>query len=160
MRASIGLSKTVSPQFEAAIKKFMSVPSNRLARVGTMLDSAPLPPAVQAGVMRMLKNESGVREIGNVTDPLGRRGVALAADEPRRLVSIAGEVVEKDRGYGLQRQLIFDPKTGAYLGEREVLTSPGGRWASQKAGFTTYYWAVRSSGWTNSKPGLPGSLPY
>ena len=148
-------------QLDGIMKERQATPAYKLQRGGGFLQSAPLPPKVQATVMRLLRSQPGVREIDNVTDPLGRRGVALAAPEPRWNIDyVHGTWVKKDQGYGLEEQLIFDPATGAYLGYRDVLTEPGGQWASRAPGFTTFYWAVRSSGWVDAKPALPKSLPF
>jgi hypothetical protein len=35
--------------------------------------------------MRVLKAQPGIREIGRVTDPLGRKGVALAVEFPAEI---------------------------------------------------------------------------
>jgi len=156
-----GKGKNPPPELAAWIKKRDANPGFRLALASGFLEGSPLPPKVQAAVMRLLKSQPGVREIDNVTDPLGRRGVALAGAELRQGIDyVNGKWTITDNGYGHEEQLIFDPKTGAYLGERDVLTSPGRQWASRAPGFTIFYWAVRASGWTNTKPALPTSLPF
>ncbi len=150
-----------SPELKAFLAQRESSGAYRLMRGANLLQMAPLPPKVQAAVMRLLRSQPGVREIDNVTDPLGRRGIALVAPDSRKHLDYSkGHWTTKDQGFGTEEQLIFDPKTGAYLGERTVLTEPGGQWASRSPGFTIFYWAVRASGWTNAKPGLPATLPF
>lgn len=72
--------------------------------IGDLLREAPVPPAVRAALYRATAGIHGVRLAGEVRDPIGRRGlaVALQADHSRR-------------------ELIFDPETSALLAEREVL---------------------------------------
>jgi hypothetical protein len=62
--------------------------------------------------------------------------------------------------YGSQLQLLFDLKTGKYLGDQQVLTRPGGEYASLKPGFVIRYGVTSGSGWTNKKPTQPAKLPF
>lgn len=64
-----------------------------------------LPPAVLAAVFEAVARIPGVSVAGTATDEAGRSGLAVTRDE------VQGSRVE----------LIFDPKTYAYLGERTVL---------------------------------------
>jgi hypothetical protein len=72
--------------------------------IGDLLREAPVPPKIRAALYRAAARIHGVRLIGEVRDPVGRTGlaVALTANDSRR-------------------ELIFDPKTSALLAEREVL---------------------------------------
>jgi hypothetical protein len=119
-----------------------------------MLDG-PLTPRLQAALMRVLKAQPGIREVGQVTGPLGRKGVALATDFPDE---IRGSTEKMP--YGSQLQLVFDLKTGKYLGDQQVLTRPGGEYASTKPGFIIRYGVTTGSGWTNDKPAPPAKPPF
>jgi hypothetical protein len=127
----------------------------RMNIASDIFESAPLPPKVRAGLMRALVAQPGVRTIDAVTDPLGRKGVALAA-----AVSSQATGREKPRGYDDERQLIFDRDTGALLGQQDVLTKPGGMYRDQKPGFIISYWLIRDSGFVNSKPTPPAKPPF
>lgn len=142
-----------------------------------MICAYPLPPKVRAGLMRALAAQPGVQEYGTVTDAFGRTGIAVGVEEPDRRVwhkagknakPINGEPGAPDRPgkvgwekapYGSRDQLIFDPKTGEYLGNETVLTRPGGEYAKQKPGFVIYFDLVRKSGWTDHRPSRPHALP-
>jgi hypothetical protein len=121
-------------------------------------EDAPLSPKVRAGLMRALVALPGVRTIGTVTDPLGRKGIALAADAPGLVASVPRKPRTLD--YGRERQVIFDRDTGALLAERDVLTRAGGIYRDQKPGFVINYWVTRDSGWTDSKPTPPAKPPF
>lgn len=73
---------------------------------GDLIREAYLSPASLAAVFETVARIPGVRVVGDVTDPAGRAGVALARDEVQ----------------GIRAELIFDRKTYAFLGEHEVLT--------------------------------------
>ena len=62
-----------------------------------MLDY-PVSTAVRAAAFRLLADMPGVRSLGQVTDPLGRQGVAVAIPYPRE-----------------ELRVIFDPATGTHL---------------------------------------------
>jgi hypothetical protein len=123
------------------------VPAQRVIAIGALLRQ-PITPKVQAALMRLLATQPGVRRVGTVTDPLGRKGVAVAGAWSNR------------PGYKSEEQLVFDAKTGAYLAGQEVLTTPGGIYKTQKPGFVIFYAAMRRSGWTDAKPAPPKGLPY
>lgn len=127
---------------------------DRLNLVRGML-SGPVTPKLQAALMRLLKAQPGIREIGGVTDPFGRQGVALAADFP---AEIRGS--SQKRPYGSRLQLVFDLKTGKYLGNQEVLTRPGDRYADVKPGLVIGYSVKKGSGWTDTRPTPPVKLPF
>jgi hypothetical protein len=118
------------------------IPPNEVLSAGTVL-TAPVPPKVRAGVMRALAQRPGIRQLGAVTDVLGRRGIAIGTNGPV-----------------YREELIFNEKTGAYLGEEEVLLTPNAVYPGQKPGFVIGYDLMRSSGWTNTKPVPPLTLPF
>ncbi|MVZ98998.1 hypothetical protein F8568_001070 [Actinomadura sp. LD22] len=132
----------------------------QIARVASLLH-APVPPKVRAGLIRALTAQPGIHAIGRVTDPLGRRGVALAADE--RAVKVTGEFggpADQRGTYRSREVIVFDERTGALLARQNQLTVPGGPYAQMKPGFIIDYSAVRSAQWTDAKPKPPASLPF
>lgn len=130
-------------------------------RTSGILGGTPVPPKVRAGLMRALASRPGIQAIGRVADPLGRDGVALAA--PERTAEITGEYggpKAEQGGYGHRLVIVFDEKTGGVLSVQDTLTKPGGPYAEMKPGFIINYVAVRSSGWTDTKPKPPAELPF
>jgi hypothetical protein len=73
--------------------------------IGDLLRSAPVPPAARAGLFRAAAYIKGVKYLGEVKDPLGRRGLAL------ELANATG-----------RNRLIFDPSSSQILAEETVLT--------------------------------------
>lgn len=66
------------------------------------------PPELRAALFRVAAMVSGVELVGEVTDPAGRKGVAVAR-------------TQDDFGYLERNELIFDPDTSELLAERQVL---------------------------------------
>lgn len=81
------------------------------------LFSEPAPSNVRAAAYRMLARVPGIRSLGSVTDPLGRRGQAVALP-----------VGAPPGGPAEERRLIVDTTTGRLLAEETVLVQarPGG----------------------------------
>ncbi|MFB4302110.1 CU044_5270 family protein [Actinomadura sp. NTSP31] len=132
--------------------------ASRIWRVASLLGGAPVPPKARAGLMRALAAQPGVQAIGHVTDPVGRRGVALASTERTTTIT---DGPKAERGTYRSRQVIvFDERTGALLSVQDTLTRPGGEYAQMKPGFVIDYSATRSSGWTDGKPKPPAKLPF
>lgn len=128
-------------------------PGAKVAIAAGLLGGAPLPPQVQAGLIQALAAQPGVRAIGLVTDPLGRRGVALAAaDQATTVTGAYGAPAAEQGTYRWRQILIFDQATGALLAQEEALTTPGGPYAQEQPGFVINYLAIRSAGWTDAKP--------
>jgi hypothetical protein len=71
---------------------------------GDLIREAYLAPGVLSAVFEAVGRIPGVTVAGDVTDEAGRHGIAVTRDEVQ----------------GSRAELIFDPKTYAYLGEREV----------------------------------------
>ncbi|HEU5025797.1 MAG TPA: CU044_5270 family protein [Spirillospora sp.] len=130
----------------------------KIWRVASLLGGAPLTPKVRAGLMRALAAQPGVQAIGHVTDPLGRRGVALASAE-RTTPGTAGPKGDPG-GYRSRQVIVFDERTGALLSVQDTLTRPGGEYAGMKPGFVISYSASRSTSWTDAKPKPPAKLPF
>ncbi|MEU4511991.1 CU044_5270 family protein [Nonomuraea wenchangensis] len=120
-------------------------PTSVLDQVFSLLADTPVPSKVRAGLMRLITDYPGVQRLGAVKDPLGRAAVALAAP------------FESADGRGtIQRQVLFDQRTGKLLGSRDIQLEPGPdseKW--QVPGRVLDYWAVVDSGWTDARPALP-----
>ncbi len=71
--------------------------------IGDMLRNTYLPPAFRAALYRVVAELPKVELLGEVKDPIGRKGIGVAFTK--------GSVTH---------ELIFDPATSALLGEREV----------------------------------------
>jgi hypothetical protein len=71
--------------------------------IGDMLRNTYLPPAFRAALYRVVAELPKVELLGEVEDPIGRKGIGVAYTK--------GSVTH---------ELIFDPATSALLGEREV----------------------------------------
>jgi hypothetical protein len=124
--------------------------------------NVPLPPKVSAGLMRALVAQPGMRNLGTVTDPLGRPAIAIGAVGPFQQPGPGkkGKVTVDKDAYDARDDLLFDAKTGEYLGTQTVLTRPGGIYRTRKPGFVINYWLERGSGWTDTKPVPPRKLPF
>ncbi|MCW2918735.1 MAG: hypothetical protein JWN52_6803 [Actinomycetia bacterium] len=81
--------------------------------IAQALQQGGLPPKLRATLFRVAAGIPGVRVIGNVPDALGRRGVAIG---------LAGSF-EPNRDNDVE-QLLFDPQSHRYLGDRSVLGGP------------------------------------
>ncbi|GAA4609189.1 hypothetical protein GCM10023195_36800 [Actinoallomurus liliacearum] len=148
---------------DPAVARWLTDPAHLILQAGNVFANAPLPPKVHAALMRTVAAQPGVRSLGTVTDPLGRRAIAIGADWSDSRIAGLG----KDRkprwekiGYTAREELLFDPHTGAYLGDQRVLVKPGAEYRTRKPGFVINYWLARSSGWTQKKPSPPTSLPF
>ncbi|GAA0545201.1 CU044_5270 family protein [Actinomadura livida] len=133
----------------------------KLGAVGGLIVNSPVPPDVRAGLIRAATALPGVEAIGEATDPLGRKGVALASES--RTVEVTGDsgTPPGQRGtYMARKELIFDKATGAVLASQYVLTKPGGPYKDRARGFVIDYMAVRDTGWTDAKPQPPAKLPH
>ncbi len=75
--------------------------------IGDMLRNTYLPPAVRAALYRVVAELPKVELLGQVKDPVGRSGIGVSYTKGRT-----------------RHELIFDPKTSALLGEREVAVYP------------------------------------
>jgi hypothetical protein len=75
--------------------------------IGDALREQPAPAALRAGLYGALALIPGIELVGDVTDRVGRRGVAVAFTE-----------------IGVRNELIFDPDTSELLAERSVLLDP------------------------------------
>ncbi|MEV4005566.1 CU044_5270 family protein [Actinomadura sp. NPDC049753] len=151
------------PKDRAAVRPLDRVmdAGGRLRVTADLLENAPLPPRVRAGLMRALAAQPGVRSLGAATDPLGRTGVALAVDDQVSKVDGEYGAPRQEQGeYRSRSELVFDRETGDLLAEQDVLTVPGGAYREQPPGFVINYWVVRNTGWTDAVPKPPARLPF
>jgi hypothetical protein len=137
-----------------------ALPNFKIQTVGALL-SAPTPPKVRAGLIRALTAQPGVHAVGRVTDPMGRPGVALAAD-PQSFTDDGrfGTAKSEQGTYSARNVIVFDQRSGALLSMQRELTASGGLYRTQKPGFVIYYDAFRESGWSDGKPKPPAELPF
>ncbi|MQY04760.1 CU044_5270 family protein [Actinomadura macrotermitis] len=115
------------------------------------LFSEPAPSNVRAAAYRMLAQMPGIRSLGSVSDPLGRRGhaVALPSGAP-------------SGGPATERRLVVDTATGRLLAEETVLVRarPGGPVSDPRtpvdqtapAGTVLNYRAWQQAAWVATAP--------
>jgi hypothetical protein len=77
---------------------------------GDLIREAYLSPASLSAVFTALARSPGVTVTGDVTDEAGRSGVAVALTHVQ----------------GMRTELVFDRRSGAYLGERSVMVQDDG----------------------------------
>jgi len=106
----------------------------------------PVKPAVRAAAYRVVAELPGVRSLGEVTDPLGRKGIGFALPATDR----------PDYGTG-RSELIVDPATGALLADQETLTKPNAKAAEAglTAGTVVNYNATVTAKWTDRQLKTP-----
>ncbi|GGL07647.1 CU044_5270 family protein [Streptomyces flaveus] len=115
-------------------------------RQAANLITMPVEPAVRAAAYRVMAEMPGVRGLGGVSDPLGRKGVGFTFPGTSR--TPLGSVAER---------LVVDPSTGAMLSEQLVLVEPSAK--AQKAGLdagtTVNYTATTRMSWGESQITVP-----
>src|SRR3954447_17578484 len=79
-----------------------------LVIVSDLLRDPAASPRLRAALYRVAARLPGIRRVGNVRDPAGRRGVAVA-------------ITSSGSGNRERQELIFDPRTSAILAEETVL---------------------------------------
>ncbi|WP_433169994.1 hypothetical protein [Actinoallomurus sp. CA-150999] len=149
--------RKLSPEAERRFKE--AAPKLKISKVAGIL-SGPVQPKARAGLMRALATQPGIHAIGHDTDPLGRRGIALASDDSA--LTVTGEYGGPKAEQGTYRWrvvVIFDEHTGAVLSRQNELTTPGGPYSEMKPGFVIEYQAYRSTGWSDAKPTPSPELP-
>jgi hypothetical protein len=113
----------------------VEVSGSMFLHFGDLLREARATPEQRAAAYEALARVPGLTFLGDVTDRLGRRGVAVALDV----------VTNEPSGFLYRYMLVFDPRTANLLEERrEVL--PGNRYRNLPAGlieaYATYEYAV------------------
>jgi hypothetical protein len=101
--------------------------------VESLLSGGPLPPKLSAALYRVIATLPGMRFIGQTSDPLGRRGVAV------------GYFFKNQPG---RDELIFDPATGVFLAERGISLDP--KTMHGPVGSVVYWSAIDHEGIVNS----------
>ncbi|MFB4305688.1 CU044_5270 family protein [Actinomadura sp. GTD37] len=89
---------------------------------GTLLSTAPAPPAVRAAVFRMLASLPGVTVEGPATDPLGRPGTAISL--PLKTTAPLGLFTAPKQLGAYRRQFIVAPGAGSLLAIRDLVVTP------------------------------------
>jgi hypothetical protein len=85
-----------------------STDAEMLVLVGDLLRETMAPPDLRAALFSVAARIPGVELVGEVTDPAGREGTAVAR-------------TSDDVGFLERTELVFDPHTSELLAEREVL---------------------------------------
>ncbi|WP_033325684.1 CU044_5270 family protein [Streptomyces yerevanensis] len=115
-------------------------------RQAANLITMPVKPAVRAAAYRVMAEMPGVRGLGSVSDPLGRKGAGFTFPGTSR--TPLGSV---------EQRLVVDPSTGAMLSEQLVLVEPSAK--AQKAGLdagtTVNYTATTRMSWGESQITVP-----
>lgn len=109
-----------------------------------LLMGLPVSPKVRGAAYRMLSDLPGVRALGPMDDPSGRRGQAIAMTEqyPGTLAHTGPvEVI-----------LVFDPATGSTLATMRRLLRPHGHAAWAEPGTFWSYELLTKAGWTTATP--------
>jgi len=83
-------------------------PAESYIHAGDLLRQDYLRPAERAALFRALKLIPGVSEVGHAVTLIGQRGIAV-----------------QQTYHGLSDQLIFSPRTYAFMGERQVVVGQG-----------------------------------
>lgn len=138
---------------------------------GTLLSTAPSPPAVRAAAFRMLAAQPGVKAEGKAADPMGRTGAVVSL--PLETTTPLGLFTAPKQLGTYRRQWIIDPANGTLLAIRDLVAKPphgsrplppgdNGRPRSLKAanmpdrfhrpGELASYQVFEVSEWTNAEP--------
>ncbi|MGH2655368.1 MAG: CU044_5270 family protein [Actinomycetota bacterium] len=107
--------------------------------VGDLLRETAAPPELRAALYEVAARIPGVILVGEVTDPVGRPGMAVAMAS------------EAD---GVRRELVFDPETSELLAERQVLLRRV-RWVDAAPGTVIGWAAYLKSGTVDSTSARP-----
>lgn len=110
-----------------------------------ILEDEPAPPAVRSAAYKVIANLPGVHVAGTVTDPLGRRGIAVYP--PRT-------------GFE-QDYFVFDPATGRVLADESTVAGHDGTDPTDPLpiGTVDNWTAYLAPAWTNTPPD-PASLQF
>lgn len=106
--------------------------------IGDLLRETYAPPELRSALYRIASELPDVQLIGNVKDPEGREGVAVAYPNN-----------------GILHELIFDPNTSALLAERTVITDPAQAHLQVPSGTVVGWAAYLGSGIVDSTDHRP-----
>lgn len=118
-----------------------STDAEMLVLVGDLLRETMAPPDLRAALFRVAARIPGVELVGNVTDPAGRKGTAVAR-------------TSDDAGFLERNELVFDSETSELLAERQVLLESVG-WIDAKPGTVIGYAVYLSSGGVDTTSDRP-----
>jgi len=118
-----------------------STDAEMLVIVGDLLRETVAPPQLRAALFRVAARIPGVELVGEVTDPAGRRGVAVAR-------------TSDDAGFLERNELVFDPETSELLAERQVLLERVD-WIDAKPGTVIGYAVYLNSGLVDATSDRP-----
>lgn len=118
-----------------------SIDAEVLVLVGDLLRETLAPPDLRAALFRVAARIPGVELVGEVTDPAGRKGTAVAR-------------TSDDVGFLERIELIFDPDTSELLAEREVLLERV-HWADAEPDTVIGYASYLNSGVVDSTSERP-----
>jgi hypothetical protein len=139
-----GLKKLLLRYFAAPGATGGDLPSGATAwlwQTGTgMVTDMPLSPAQRAAAYRMLAALPGVRSLGRVTDPAGRRGTAVALTSRTSAAGTEASV------------LIVDPRTGLPLASEVRVVRPARLTAGLRPGALASYQVIKFAGWSDAAP--------
>lgn len=128
-------------------------------QVTPSLLTLPVTPAVRSALYRMLAGLPGVQSLGQVNDPAGEPGAAVALTGRFRHCGFGQGGIHSYRfsSCTVQQRLIIDPHTGLPLAEElRYLKLPAGQTWSAPGGLFSYQ-LFRSAQWTNATPPTPGN---
>lgn len=121
-------------------------PDAFLFREGAKLLDAggpPRAPSLRAAVYRMLAGLPGVRDLGQVRDPLGRPALGVA-------------MTERTSAHGtLDWQLLIQPSSDTIMATRAVVLRHGAKNPRATPGSIEYLELWRTAGWTDTPPERP-----
>lgn len=118
-----------------------STDAEMLVLVGDLLRETVAPPDLRAALFRVAARIPGVELVGEVTDPAGRNGTAVAR-------------TSDDAGFLERNELVFDPDTSELLAERQVLLEPVD-WLDAEPGTVIGYAVYLNSGVVDSTSERP-----
>lgn len=114
---------------------FSNGPVEKFVALTDLAALQPIPPGAESAILRFLARVPALINRGSVIDRAGRRGVAVALDSTYS-------------GLLTRYTWIFNPHTGALLGNDETLIDPGK--LHVRKGSVISYTTYLSSGWTSS----------
>lgn len=119
-------------------------PVERFVALTDLADQQPISAQADAVILRLLARTRGLVNRGDVVDRVGRRGVAVSLDSAYS-------------GGPTRYTWIFDPQTGALLGDEQTLIGPSGK-LNVRAGSVISSTTFLASGWvagTSARPAAP-----
>ncbi|ETK30888.1 CU044_5270 family protein [Microbispora sp. ATCC PTA-5024] len=104
-----------------------------------LIADMPVKPATRAAAYKVLAGIGGVRNLGQVTDALGRTATGVGRTETWPTGRF-------------ERQLLIDPDTGTLLTDQFVAVEPRGQYAWAEPGTPIIWQATTEASWTDQTP--------